>query len=144
MSFSGRPLAPVSQPVSNPDPFYPDLDIVELQTVYRVPIDYSPELLAESLTVAMLEINADLNGARARWIAAGQSELDSAQTALYRRAVLCRAKSYLLTQFATVVARPAANNEGKSAPERADTFITLSGQALRLLQGRGRIGVRLI
>jgi hypothetical protein len=45
----------------------------------------------------------------------------------------------LLTQFATVTRRESAENTGKELPERGETFLEFSQQAVRSLQGRGRI-----
>ena len=56
---------------------------------------------------------------------------------LYKRAVYNRAKAQALPQFATVTRRESAENTGKEAPERAETFLAFSQQAVRALQGRG-------
>ncbi len=50
----------------------------------------------------------------------------------------------LLTQFATVTRRDSAENTGKDLPERSDTFLAFSQQAVRAIQGRGRITAKLL
>lgn len=56
----------------------------------------------------------------------------------------CRAKGNSLPQFATITRRESAENTGKEAPERAETFLAFSQQAVRALQGRGRITAALL
>lgn len=143
MSFSGSIPEVLQGSVTN-DGFFPNLDLGEFQTIHRLPAEYSPELISEGVTVSMLEVNNDLQSAKQTWRKQGQTELTTDQAALYKRAVFCRAKSYLLQQYATVTAKPSANNEGKEAPERYDAFLKLSANMVRQLQGRGRIGVELI
>ena len=148
MGFSGNPSTFVEQQIEN-DGFWPGLSLTEFQKVYRLPGEYLGEMLVADLTTAMAEVNTDLARLKARWIAAGVSCVESADTrvlpertfhvALYKRAVFCRAKASLLTQFATVTRRDSAENTGKELPERTETFLAFSQQAVRSLQGRGRM-----
>lgn len=48
-------------------------------------------------------------------------------------------KATVLTDFATVTRRAVAENAGKEAPERADTYLAFIQQAVRALQSRSRI-----
>ena len=153
MSFSGKPTTFVEQAIEN-DGFWPDLSLVEFQKGYRLPAEYLVELLGADLTAAMCEVNLDLAKLKARWQAAGVSSVESADpmvlpertfhAATYKRAVYCRAKASLLTQFATVTRRESAENTGKELPERGETFLEFSQQAVRSLQGRGRITAALL
>ena len=148
MSFSGKPTTFVEQAIEN-DGFWPDLSVSEFQKGYRLPAEYLVELLGAYLTTAMIEVNTDLAKLKARWQVAGVTSVESADpmvlpertfhTATYKRAVYCRAKASLLTQFATVTRRESAENTGKELPERSETFLAFSQQAVRSLQGRGRI-----
>jgi hypothetical protein len=148
MSFSGKPTTFVEQTIGN-DGFWPNLSVTEFQKAYRLPAEYLGEMLAAELTTAMIEVNTDLAKLKAQWIVAGVSSVESAdptvlpertfQAATYKRAVYCRAKASLLTQFATVTRRESAENTGKELPERGETFLEFSQQAVRSLQGRGRI-----
>jgi hypothetical protein len=148
MSFSGKPTTLVAQAIEN-DGFWPDLEVLEFQKAYRLPAEYLGELLATELTTAMGEVNADLAKRKTAWQAAGIISVETADTtvlqerafhvATYKRAVYCRAKASLLPQFATVTRRETAENTGKELPERAETFLAFSQQAVRSLQGRGRI-----
>ncbi|WP_323600738.1 head completion/stabilization protein [Pseudomonas putida] len=146
--FSGKPTTLVEQSIEN-DGFWPDLSVSEFQKGYRLPAEYLVDMLATDLTTAMHEVNLDLAKLKARWQDVGVSNVESAdstvlpertfQASLYKRAVYTRAKASLLTQFATVTRREQAENTGKELPERADTFLAFSQQAVRALQGRGRM-----
>ena len=153
MGFSGNPTTFVDQRIEN-DGFWPNLSLAEFQKVYRLPGEYLVETLVDGLTVAMIEVNTDLAKLKARWRSIGVSSVESAdpmvlpertfQAATYKRAVYCRAKASLLTQFATVTRRESAENTGKELPERGETFLEFSQQAVRSLQGRGRITAALL
>ena len=153
MSFSGKPTTFVDQEIEN-DGFWPNLSVAEFQKAYRLPAEYLGEMLAAELTTAMIEVNTDLSKLKAQWTVAGVSSVESAdpmvlpertfQAATYKRAVYTRAKASLLTQFATVTRRESAENTGKELPERGETFLEFSQQAVRSLQGRGRITAMLL
>lgn len=148
MSFSGKPTTFVEQTIEN-DGFWPDLSVAEFQKGYRLPAEYLVEMLAAELTTAMIEVNRDLAKRKSQWQNVGVTTVESADTtvlpertfhaATYKRAVYSRAKASLLTQFATVTRRESAENTGKELPERGETFLEFSQQAVRSLQGRGRI-----
>ena len=151
MSFSGKPTTFVEQAIEN-DGFWPDLSVTEFQKEQRVPAEYLVELLVDTLKSAMFEVNTDLARVKAKLQTAGVSNLQEAagvatpaewayayKVTLYKRAVYSRAKGNSLPQFATVTRRESAENTGKEAPERAETFLAFSQQAVRALQGRGRI-----
>ena len=153
MSFSGKPTTFVELTIEN-DGFWPDLSVSEFQKEQRLPAEYLLELLADALNTAMVEVNTDLAKCKSRWQANGVARVESADSTLlpersfkvklYKRAVYCRAKGNLLPQFATVTRRESAENTGKEAPERAETFLAFSQQAVRALQGRGRITAALL
>ena len=153
MSFSGNPSKFVEQQIEN-DGFWPDLSLAEFQKAYRLPGEYLVETLVDGLISAMTEVNTDLAKCKAKWQVAGVTSLNSAdpmvlpertfQAQTYKRAVYNRAKSSLLTQFVTITRRESAENTGKEAPERAETFLAFSQQAVRALQGRGRITAALL
>ncbi len=151
--FSGKPTTFVDQAVEN-DGFWPGLSLSEFQKSYRLPAEYLVDMLVTDLKTAMVEVNLDLAKLKARWQGAGVSRIESADTTvlpertykveLYKRAVYTRAKASLLTQFATVNRRAEAENTAKELPERGETFLEFSQQAVRALQGRGRITAALL
>lgn len=153
MSFSGKPTTFVDQAIEN-DGFWPNLSLSEFQKGYRLPAEYLVDMLATDLTTAMIEVNKDLAKRKTAWQSVGITSVESADptvlqertfhAATYKRAVYCRAKASLLTQFATVTRRESAENTGKELPERGETFLEFSQQAVRSLQGRGRITAALL
>ncbi|MDU9024245.1 head completion/stabilization protein [Pseudomonas corrugata] len=153
MSFSGKPTTFVDQTIEN-DGFWPDLSVSEFQKGYRLPAEFLGDLLTDALAIAMAEVNSDLTKLQARWQAIGITNVEAAdpvlllkpalKVRLYKRAVYCRAKASALQQFATVTRRESAENTGKEAPEREDTFLAFSQSAVRALQGRGRITAALL
>lgn len=148
MSFSGKPTTFVEQVIEN-DGFWPNLSVAEFQKGYRLPAEFLVDMLVADLTTAMIEVNRDLAKRKSQWQSAGITSVESADpmvlqertfhAATYKRAVYCRAKASLLSQFASVVRRESAENLGKEEPERKETFLEFSQQAVRSLQGRGRI-----
>ena len=148
MSFSGKPTTFVEHAIEN-DGFWPNLSLAEFQKGYRLPAEYLVDMLVTDLTTAMIEVNHDLAKRKSQWQNVGVTTVESADTtvlpertfhvATYKRAVYCRAKASLLTQFATVTRRESAENTGKDLPERGETFLEFSQQAVRSLQGRGRL-----
>jgi hypothetical protein len=153
MSFSGKPTTFVEQAIEN-DGFWPDLSVAEFQKGYRLPAEYLVDMLVTDLTTAMTEVNRDLAKRKSEWQNVGVTTVESADStvlpertfhaATYKRAVYCRAKASLLTQFATVTRRESAENTGKELPERGEAFLEFSQQAVRSLQGRGRITAALL
>lgn len=153
MSFSGKPTTVVDQTIEN-NGFWPDLSLAEYQKAYRLPGEYLSEVLVTQVELAMGEVNNDLKKLTASWQSIGITEVATADSRLleeraykvklYKRAVYCRAKATALTDFATVTRREVAENTGKEAPERADTYLAFSQQAVRALQGRSRITAALL
>ncbi|WP_458377774.1 head completion/stabilization protein [Pseudomonas fluorescens] len=148
MSFSGNPTTFVERAIEN-DGFWPNLSVAEFQKGYRLPAEYLVDMLVTDLTTAMIEVNHDLAKRKSQWQNVGVTTVESANTtvlpertfhvATYKRAVYCRAKASLLTQFATVTRRESAENTGKDLPERGETFLEFSQQSVRSLQVRGRL-----
>ncbi|VVP32568.1 hypothetical protein PS874_04289 [Pseudomonas fluorescens] len=153
MSFSGKPTTFVEQVIEN-EGFWPNLSVAEFQKGYRLPAEFLVDMLVADLTTAMIEVNRDLAKRKSQWQSAGITSVESADpmvlqertfhAATYKRAVYCRAKASLLPQFASVVRRESAENLGKEEPERKETFLEFSQQAVRSLQGRGRITAALL
>jgi len=153
MSFGGRPTTLIPHPIVN-DGFWPDLDVAEFQKGYRLPAEYLIELLEDGIALAMGEVNLDLLERKAAWQAVGIENVATADpmilperafmAASYKRAVYCRAKAYLLSQFKTIVRRDSAENLAKEAPQTHEQFLSFSQQAVRLIQGRSRITAELI
>ncbi len=153
MSFSGKSTTVVEQTIEN-NGFWPDLSLAEYMKAYRLPGDYLSDVLVTQLELAVGEVNTDLKKLMASWKSIGITEVATAdpllleerayKVKLYKRAVYCRAKATALTDYATVTRREVAENTGKEAPERAETYLAFSQQAVRALQGRSRITAALL
>lgn len=153
MSFSGKPNTVVDQTIEN-NGFWPNLSLAEYQKAYRLPGEYLGDVLVTQLELAIGEVNNDLQRLQKAWQELGITQVATADTLLlperafqvklYKRAVFCRAKATALTDFATVTRREVAENTGKEAPERSETYLALSQQAVRALQGRSRITAALV
>ncbi|WP_095155751.1 head completion/stabilization protein [Pseudomonas sp. Irchel 3E13] len=153
MSFSGKPTTVVDQTIEN-NGFWPHISLAEYQKAYRLPGEYLGEVLVTQLELAIGDVNNDLQRLQDAWQELGITEVATADTLLlperafkvklYKRAVFCRAKATALTDFATVTRREVAENTGKEAPERADTYLAFSQAAVRALQGRSRITATLL
>lgn len=153
MSFSGNPTHLIVQPIPN-DGFWPDLELSEFQKGYRMPAEYLVELLVDGIGFAMGEVNVDLARRKTQWQRAGIHIVASADPMIleerafmvlsYKRAVYCRAKAFLLSQFATINRRDSAQNLAKEGPDVATTFLAFSQQAVRVIQGRSRMTCELI
>lgn len=150
MSFGGKPTTLVDRTIPN-DGFWPDLELAEFQASYRLPAEYLPDMIVEGLVTGMGEVNLDLDLRKSAWQDLGFLSLEGSgmereafYLASYRRAAYCRAKAFLLQQFATVNRRESAENLGKEGPETHELFLTYSQQSVRVLQGRGRITAELI
>lgn len=153
MSFSGKPTTVVDQTIEN-NGFWPAISLAEYMKAYRLPGEYLGDVLVTQLELAIGEVNNDLQRLQKAWQELGITEVATADTlllperafkvTLYKRAVYCRAKATALTDFATVTRREVAENTGKEAPERADTYLAFSQAAVRALQGRSRITAGLL
>ncbi|WP_122314923.1 head completion/stabilization protein [Pseudomonas cichorii] len=154
MGFSGTPTTSATPRKTENDGFWPDLDLGEFQRTHRLRADQLVDLQVTELNLAMGSVNTDLARKKAQWQAAGVSDVESADTTvlpertyiaeLYRQAVYYRAKAELLPQFATATRRETAENTGKEAPESSANLLARSQQAIRAIQGRGRITVALL
>ena len=132
--------------------FWPELEVAELQKIYRLPAEYTGELLVNHLRLARSWAVRLL----AAWAAGKQAEgfaaiadvpfagLPGEALNIFKEAVFCQAKALMLAQFATVDRREAAKNEAKEAPESADVFFARANNAIADLLGGGRIKVALV
>ncbi|MEB7742595.1 head completion/stabilization protein [Escherichia coli] len=151
-SISGKPLKSTPATVTNGEPFWPDLDLAELQNSRTLPADLPEETAAMALLAAMAEVNATLAEAVENWKAQGHTHAtdvpggrlgeNNQLTAQYKKAVYARAKADLLGEFATIGRR-----ETFPGQESEDTRATLLAEAslvIRNMLGRKRAGVYII
>ncbi len=149
MSFSGFDDQRVEQVIPN-DGFWPNLQLSDFQSEYRLPAEYESEMIVSHILTAIIRTNAQL----VRWKALYQPSYPAMQDVPayslgdvkvtqinYQRAVFCLAKSLLLQQFATVDRRSAAANPEKEGEATASQFQEYHDHAIADFLGRGRINV---
>lgn len=128
-SVSGKPLKSTPQTVTNGEPFWPDLDLAELQGSRTLPADLPDDTAAMALLAAVAEVNTTLAPVVVHWKAQGHERAadvpgarlgDETQlVAQYKKAVYARAKADLMGEFATIGRRetyPGQESEDTRAP----------------------------
>lgn len=111
MSLTGKPDLTTRAPVTN-DGFWPDLHAGHLADRYRVPTEYPDDTIIWGLTLALVNVNIELEPVKAAIQALGFASLAAYSTAhpnplngadiektQYEHAVYARAKAKLLPQF---------------------------------------------
>lgn len=144
MSFTGKPQTFLNTNVAN-DGFFPDLNLGDLQKVYRIPAEYTQEMVITHLQLAMSDCNHMLAVKRHEWkglgfdtlqaVADNEVGIDVMFVHQYKRAVFMRAKGLLLMQFATMNRRDQAENLAKESEETYQECLAQSGRAIRRLMG---------
>lgn len=146
--FSGRTPAKLDQPIPN-NPFYPSLNLGELQERYRIPAEYRLATIGSNAVLAVVEVNRILQASWCHWHTLGYDRLDSIPNSqlgdnslhdpasselveLYKVAVYARIKAKLARVY------PSINRRDRQAPDEEETeerFLTESDDALKLLLG---------
>jgi hypothetical protein len=144
LSFTGKSQTFLDTTLVN-DGFFPDLNLGELQKVYRIPAEYQQEMIEQKLRVAMSDCNQMLAVRKAEWIGVGINALVDLEWGdiggkpvavdQYKSAVYCRTKGLLLMEFATTNRREAAENEAKESDETFQYYLAQSGRHVRRLMG---------
>ncbi len=151
MSFTGRPSQAVDITVAN-NGFFPDLALVDLQTLYRVPAELAPKTVEHQVRIALSSVNKQLIDEQAAWqaegfetLAAVDREKDSERCAEYFAAVFLKAKAALLTDFQTFTRRASAEEMARESDAIRQRLLADSGRAVRQLKGlTTTIGVELL
>lgn len=144
MSFTGKSEVFLNTQIDN-DGFFPDLNLGDLQRVYRIPTEYTPQMIETHLRLAMSDCNSQLAVKRFEWKELGFNSLQAVAdqevgidvmfVEQYKRAVYMRAKGLLLGQFATMNRREQAENLAKESDETYQECLAHSGRAIRRLLG---------
>lgn len=143
-SFTGKSPAFLEATLVN-DGFFPDITLGDLQKLYRVPAEYTQELVEHHLRLAMMDCNRPLSARKAEWITKGFNTLaDVSQIEIggekelvieYRRAVYCRAMGLLVRAFTTMNRKVEAENLAKEGPDVSGDYLAQSSHAVRRLLG---------
>lgn len=142
MSLTGKPQIPQAEPVVN-DGFWPNLQVGDLITKFRVPSEYDQAVVKTGLVMAMLQVNRRLKSIQLQLLGAGYATFaaynaDNSHPVAgreelaihYENAVYSTAKAYLLKQFNSLNRRAVAENAAKEAPEMEDGWLDQAEIAL--------------
>ena len=153
MTFSGftddTPLTTVEN-----DGWWPAMNVDYFKKVYRIPVEYTAELVKDALQQGMIWANRQLAEWKAARVLEGYADLasvpgdklgiDPVYVMHYRRAVSCQAKALLLPQFKTMLRRDGSANAAVESVETEDKFYQLAQDAIGDFLGTGRINVELL
>ena len=145
MSLTGKPSLTTPSPFVN-DGFWPDLDIGQLMSRYRIPAEYADDTIKWGLTLALVNVNMELEPVKFAIIELGYTTADAYMLAnphdinnddqlaiIYSHAVYAYAKAQLLQQFNSMNRRENAANAAKEAPETEQYWLDQSAAAVQKL-----------
>lgn len=145
MSLSGKPSLTTPAPFNN-DGFWFDLDTGEFLSQYRVPGEYADDTIQWGLTLALVNVNLDLEPVKFAIIDLGYVTADAYVLAnpvdmgdtdqlivQYKHAVYANAKAWLLQQFNSMNRKPNAENAAKEAPDTEQWWLDQSAKAIAQL-----------
>lgn len=137
----------IDQAISNPDAFYPDVNIQDFQEAYRIPGD-APTTLERQLNLALLDCNAKLADWKAALIQAAIDDGTTVPTVLptenatdYEEAVFARAFALLIPLLPSVVMDERARDAIEEMGRDPVTFTSRSDSRLARITGDS-LGVR--
>lgn len=142
MSLTGKPTLNTPSPFNN-DGFWFDLDSGEFLSKYRVPGEYADDTINWGLTLALVNVNMDLEKVKFTIIDLGYATADAYVAAnpvdigdtdklivQYKHAVYANAKAYLLQQFNSMNRKPNAEAAAKEAPDTEQYWLDQSAAAI--------------
>ena len=148
MSLTGKPSLTTPSPFTN-DGFWFDLDIGELMDKYRIPAEYADDTIKWGLTLALVNVNLDLEAVKFALIDLGYTTADAyvlanprdisdsdSFTITYTHAVYSYAKAFLLQQFNSLNRKPTAEAAAKEAPDTEQWWRDQSAKAVAQLFAR--------
>lgn len=137
--------------------FWPDLNLSQFQSIYRLPAEYREVLMEERVKLAMVWANKQLAAWRVEKETAGVFSLDEVIVddndflgddhpleLLYLRAVSCHAKAILLADYPTMMRKSDAQSDAKESEDTADQWHRMAMDALNDLQGKPKIHAELL
>lgn len=142
MSLTGKPALTLSASISN-EGFWPDLFTADLLTKYRIPAEYANEVIETGMVLAMLRVNIALALVETAirdtgfttavdYIAANPRPIGKTEwlNVQYEHAVYCRAKAFLLKQFATLNRKEIGENAAKESAQTEQYWLDESTNAI--------------
>ena len=145
MSLTGKPSLTTPSPFTN-DGFWFDLDIGQFLNRYRIPAEYADDTIKWGLTLALVNVNLDLEDVKLAIISLGHVTANAYVTAhpadigdsdklivTYEHAVYAYAKAQLLQQFNSMNRRADAANAAKESPDTEQYWLDQSASAVQKL-----------
>lgn len=117
------------------DGFFPDLDLNDFITPYRIPSEYDNTAIINAVVLGIVETNIHLDAFRTGQIAIGFSALEAITehnsvagdkdrlTLLYEKAVFAWAKAWLLQQFNAMNRRNTSSESDTAALTTTDYWL---------------------
>lgn len=140
MSLTGKPSLTNASPITN-DGFWPDVEMADLMSKYRIPSEYADETIQWGLSLAVIRVNEQLERIKQLILSEAVETFEDYMQAnsspifnrelmhvQYEHAVFSRAKALLLKQFVTMNRRQIAENEAKES-EQTETYWLDQSQA---------------
>lgn len=149
LGLSGTAVDYTDIPVTNGEPFWPDLNLAEFQRLRTLPVDLPPGAGLNAMLAAVAEINADLvtvvkkhqaeGYATALDVPGARADDENQLTAQYKKAVYARAKADLMGEFQTIGRRDTF--PGQESEDTRENLLAEAALVLRSMKGFGRVGV---
>nr|WP_319491064.1 head completion/stabilization protein [uncultured Desulfobacter sp.] len=150
MSFTGFSDQIDSATVVGNTSFYPEINLSAFQASYRLPGEYREDMLIDRLKLAITWANRELADWQAATAAEGimnireipQDDMPawgSPLVLLYIRAVSCKAKAFLLADYATMLRKSDAQSDAMEADETASRWHRMASDAINQIQGKTNI-----
>lgn len=146
MSLTGKPQLTTTAPVEN-DGFWPQASMADLMGKYRIPAETPSDTIKWALVLAIVRVNAALDGAKSELITMGYTTFAAYLTANpslinnaelmqvhYEHAIYARTKAMLLQQFKTMNRRDNAENMAKESAETEQYWLDESQQSIAAIQ----------
>ncbi|HEO9045951.1 TPA: head completion/stabilization protein [Enterobacter kobei] len=149
LTISGRSTDYTDTPVTNGEPFWPDLNLGEFQRLRKLPLDLPADTALNALLASIAEVNADLASvvsrhqsdgyATARDVPGASAGSETQLTAQYKKAVYARSKADLMGEFQTIARRDTM--PGQEGQDTRDSLLAEAAQVIRNMKGYGRVGI---
>ena len=150
MSFTGFSDQIDSQTVVGNTSFYPEINLSAFQANYRLPGEYREDMLIDRLKLAITWANRELADWQTEKAAEGIVNIGEIQpddmpawgnplVLLYIRAVSCKAKAFLLADYATMLRKSDAQSDAMEADDNAGRWHRMASDAINQIQGKTNI-----
>lgn len=133
------PKKEVDDEVINFDPFFPNVNLSDYRSEYKMDDMVTNPRLRENIETAIIFINDGLNKFKD-----GKTELTETQKHLYLRAIYHRTKIYILEQAKDIDTTSHGDKAVNTYAEKIKSEQQRERESIRLLTGRGRTTVVLV